>query len=130
MEDPVCRRSEIAKTQKMREAAMDKLDAVLLYFAVDHMCASQAFDKTSSDLHIEDERVGRLLVLLRKLDESSEGLEALPEPERSEIVCSATRLCGFVDPTEARGVIAIVLDAIEMQNPILGEAASEGLGSR
>jgi hypothetical protein len=110
----------------MREVTMHKLDAVLLYFAVDHMCASEAFDKTCSDLHIEDERVGRLLVLLQKLDESTEGLEALPEPERSEIVCSATRLCGFVDPTEAREVIAVVLGAIEMQNPILGKATSEG----
>jgi len=106
---------------------MDKLDALLLYFAVDHMCANQAFDKTPSDLHVEDERVGRLLVLLQKLD-SAERLEALPEPERTEIICSAIRLCGFVDPTEEREVISIVLDAIEMQNPILGTVASEGQG--
>jgi hypothetical protein len=35
-------------------------------------------------------------------------------------------LCGFVDPIEARDVIAIVLDAIEMQDLIPKEAASEG----
>jgi hypothetical protein len=57
-----------------------------------------------------------------------EGLEALPEPELSEIVSSAIRLCGFVDPVEARHVIAIVLDAIEMKSPIPEEGASEGLG--
>jgi len=105
---------------------MDKLDAVLLYFGV--VCASQAFDKTSADLHVDDKRVARLLVLLKQLNESSAGLEALPAPERSEIVSSAIRVCGFVDPIEARDVIAIVLDAIEMQAPIREEAASEVQG--
>jgi len=96
---------------------MDKLDALLLYFAVEHMCAGQAFDKTF-----------RLLVLLKQLDESAAGLEMLHEPELNEIVSSAIRVCGFVDPIEARDVIAIVLDAIEMQAPIREEAASEGQG--
>ena len=43
-------------------------------------------------------------------------------------VCSAIGVCGFVDPIEARDVIAIVLDAIEMPDPIPEEAASEGPG--
>jgi hypothetical protein len=34
-----------------------------------------------------------------------------------------------VDPIEARSVIAIVLDAIEMQAPIREEVASEGQGT-
>jgi hypothetical protein len=72
--------------------------------------------------------VAQLLVLLRELNESAEGLERLPEPELSEIVSSAIRVCGFVDPIEARDVIAIVLDAIKMQDPIPEEAASEGPG--
>ncbi|MGA8617375.1 MAG: LuxR C-terminal-related transcriptional regulator [Candidatus Sulfotelmatobacter sp.] len=40
----------------------------------------------------------------------------MPEPELSEIVSSAIRVCGFRDPIEAREVIATVLDAIEMQD--------------
>ena len=107
---------------------MDKLDAVLLYFAVEHICASQALDKTCADLHVDDKRVARLLVLLKQLDESAAGLEMLPEPELNEIVSSAIRVCGFVDPIEVGSVIAIVLDAIEMQAPIREEVASEGQG--
>jgi len=107
---------------------MEKLDAMLLYFAVEHICTSQAFDETSADLHVDDKRVARLLVLLKQLKESSAGLEALPEPVRSEIVSSAIQVCGFVDPIEARDVLAIVLDVIEMQAPIREEAASEGQG--
>jgi len=104
---------------------MDKLNAVFLYFGVQDVCATHGFDKTCSDLHSEDERVSRLLCLLQQLNESGEGLVTLPEPERTEIVCSATRLCGFVDQAEVSEVIAIVLEAIEMQNPILGQAASQ-----
>jgi hypothetical protein len=80
-----------------------------------------AFGKTCSDSALQSQRVAQLLVLLRQLDESAEGLEGLPEPELSEIVSSAIRVCGFVDPIEARDVIAIVLDAIEIQDPIPGE---------
>jgi hypothetical protein len=40
----------------------------------------------------------------------------LPKLELSEIVLSAIRMCGFVDPIEAREVIAIVLDAIEIRS--------------
>jgi hypothetical protein len=60
--------------------------------------------------------VDQLLVLLEQLDESAEGLEELPKPELNEIVSSAIRVCGFVDPIEARDVIAIVLDAIEIRS--------------
>jgi hypothetical protein len=60
--------------------------------------------------------VARLLVLLQQLDESAEGLKELPKLELSEIVVSAIRMCGFVDPIEARQVIAIVLDAIEIRS--------------
>ncbi|MGB8063074.1 MAG: hypothetical protein WCF26_14345 [Candidatus Sulfotelmatobacter sp.] len=107
---------------------MDKSDAVILYFAVEDICASQVFDRTCADLHVDDKRMARLLVLLKQLNESSAGLEALPEPERSEIVSSAVRVCGFVDPIEARDVIAIVLDALEMEDPMAMKAVSEGPG--
>src|ERR1017187_1307767 len=99
---------------------MDKANTLFLHSSVEHTCPNRAFDETlsDSDLDIHDKRVARLLVLLRQLDESAEGLEALPEPELSEIVSSAIRVCGFVDPIEARDGIAIVLDAIEMTEPI------------
>jgi len=105
---------------------MDKLDTMLLYFAVEHMSASQAFDKTCADLHVDDKRVARLVVLLKQLDESSAGLEGLPEPERSEIVSTAIRVSGFVDPIEALDVIAIVLEAIEMEDSMAVKAVSKG----
>jgi hypothetical protein len=109
---------------------MDKVNTLFLHSSVEHMCPNRAFDETfsDSDLDIHDKRVARLLVLLRQLEESTEGLEALPEPELSEIVSSAIRVCGFVDPIEARDVIAIVLDAIEMEDPMAVKAASEGPG--
>ena len=109
---------------------MDKVNALFLHSSVEHLCPNRVFGETcsDSDLQILDKRVALLLVLLQQLDESAEGLEALPEPELREIVCSAIRVCGFVDPIEARDVIAIVLDAIEMQNPFPERAASEGPG--
>jgi hypothetical protein len=107
---------------------MDKLDAVLLYFAVGDICASRSYNTTCADLHVDAKRMARLLVLLKQISETSAELEALPEPELSEIVSSAIGVCGFVDPIEVRDVIAIVLDAIEMQDPFPERAASEGQG--
>ncbi len=57
------------------------------------------------------------LVLLQQLNTSAGGLGALPETERGEVISSAVRLCGFLDPIEARDVIAAVLEGIEMQHP-------------
>ncbi len=59
-----------------------------------------------------------MLVLLQQIDESAEGLDALPKPELSELVSGAIRVCGFVDPIKARDVIATVLDALDIQDPI------------
>jgi hypothetical protein len=97
---------------------MDKVDALFLHSSVEHMGLNRVFGKTcsDSDLQIHDTRVDQLLVLLEQLDETAEGLEKLPKPELSEIVSSAIRMCGFVDPIEAREVIAIVLDAIEIRS--------------
>jgi hypothetical protein len=109
---------------------MDKVDALFLHSSVEHMWPNRAFGKTcsDSDLQIHDKRVPQLLVLLQQLDESAEGLEKLPDPELGEIVCSAIRVCGFEEPIEAQDVIAIVLEAIEMQDLIPEGAASEVLG--
>ena len=107
---------------------MDKLNDVFLHSCVQHICANQPFDKAYADFHVCDKRVARLLVVLKQLHESAEGLETLPGPELSEIVSSTIRPCGFVDLIEARYVIAIVLDALEMKSPIPEGAASEGQG--
>ena len=92
----------------------------------EHMCPRSAFGKTcsDSDLHIQDKRTAQLLMLLQQLYDSAGGLQALPKPELSEIVSSAVRLCGFVDPIEAQGVIATVLYGIEMQDPDPGESVT------
>jgi hypothetical protein len=97
---------------------MDKVNRLFLYSSYDHMCSNRAFDKTCSDpdLHIQDKRVARLLELLQQLNEAAEGLRSLPKNELSEIVSSAVGVCGFVDPIEARDVIAAVLDKIEKQD--------------
>jgi hypothetical protein len=108
---------------------MDKVDALFLHSSVEHMGLNRVFGKTcsDSDLQIHDKRVVPLLVLLQQLDESAEGLEELPVPELSEVVSSAIRMCGFVDPIESRDVIAIVLDAIEIRsNP--GESSLRRAG--
>ena len=107
---------------------MDKPNDVFLHSCVQHICTNQPFDKACADLRANDKRVARLLVVLKQLYESAEGLDALPEPELSEIVSSAIGVCGFVDPIEVRDVIAIVLDAIETQEPIQEWAPLEGQG--
>lgn len=117
---------------------MDKADALFLYSSVEHMGPNRPLDKPffGSDLqskdNYKDKRVARLLVLLQQLNQSAEELETLPEPELTEIVQSAIRLCGFVDPIETRNAIAAVLDAIEMQDQFTKRtpAAGHGVGLR
>lgn len=116
----------IAKTNQ--KGNMDKVNTLFPQFPVEQMGPNHAFSKTRSKFQIDDQRVARLLVLLKQLDQSAGGLEALPEPELSEIVWGAIRVCGFVDPIETQDVIAVVLDAIEMQDPFREGAASEGPG--
>src|ERR1700722_13963340 len=73
---------------------------------------------SDSPLSLDDKRVGRLLLLLQQLQESAGHLAALPRPELDEIVSSAVRLCGFVNPIEEREVVITVLGALEIQDPI------------
>src|ERR1700747_296530 len=97
---------------------MDKENRIFLNSSVEHMATNPAFGKafSDSDSDIQDQRVAQLLVLLQQLDESA-GLGALPEPELGEVVASTVRLCGFLNPIEARYVIATVLEALEMRDP-------------
>ena len=103
---------------------MDKANKAFQHSWDEHMCPRSAFGKTcsDSDLHIQDKRTAQLLMVLQQLYESAEGLRALPKRELSEIVSSAVRVCGFVDPIEAEVVIATVLYGIEMQDPDPGES--------
>jgi len=99
---------------------MDKGNRLFLHPSVEHMSPNNVFDKTfsNSDSDIQDKRVAQLLVVLHQLDESAAGLGTLPEPELLEVVSSAVRLCGFLNPIEAGDVIATVLEALEMRDPI------------
>lgn len=71
-----------------------------------------------SDLDKKDPRLAYLLVLLRQLDQFTHELEGLSEPELSEIISAAIRVCGFVEPVEAQHVIAAVLEALETRGPL------------
>jgi len=53
------------------------------------------------DFHALDQRLPRLIILLRQLPKSLPALESVPEIELTEIVYNAIHVCGFVDPTEA-----------------------------
>ena len=105
---------------------MHKVNALFLHSSVEHMSPNPWCGKICSDLHIDFKRIARLLVLLQQLDESVDGLKTLPEPELSEIVSTAIRVSGFVDMIEAGDVVAMVLDAIKMQDPIPEGVTSEG----
>jgi hypothetical protein len=97
---------------------MDKANKLFLYPPTERMWPTPELNQACSDakVHIADERVARLLLVLHELDESVAGLEELPKTELSELVSSAILACGFVDPTETRYVIAAVLEAIEIQD--------------
>jgi hypothetical protein len=98
---------------------MGKLDESFLYSSAEQMYSSAALGKIYSDshLHLKDRRVAQLLVLLRLLHQSPGGLRAVPMPELHEIVTCAVRLSDFVNPAEARTVVATVLEALETPDP-------------
>jgi hypothetical protein len=68
-----------------------------------------------STVHIADRRISQLLLVLQELDESVAGLEGLQDSKLSELISSAIRGCGFIDPVEAWYAVAAVLEAIERQ---------------
>jgi hypothetical protein len=114
----------------MSKSTTDKVNPLFRLSAAQYLYGNATLCQTFSDsaVHIRDERIARLLVLLQRVDDFGEGLEELPEPELSEIVSSAIRVSGFVDPGEVRDVIAIVLEAIEMRDRIPKQAALGALG--
>jgi hypothetical protein len=68
------------------------------------------------DSYSLDERLSRLIILLRQLESPLSGLETIPEIDLSEIVYSAVHLCGFVNPIEAEYAIEAVLEALEVHS--------------
>jgi hypothetical protein len=84
-------------------------------------CPDRSFGRrvSSLDFYGLDERLPRLMILLRQLEKSLTGLETIPEISLSEIVHSAIHLCGFVDPTEAEYTIEVVLEILEARSVIL-----------
>ncbi|MCU1300994.1 MAG: hypothetical protein JWQ87_1278 [Candidatus Sulfotelmatobacter sp.] len=98
---------------------MNKADMAFLTFPVEQICSDRPLCNPWSTFNwqIQDERLPHLLVVLQQLDESMHGLEGLPEPEASEIVSAALRVCGFVEPIEAFEVIAAILNVLETLDP-------------
>lgn len=99
---------------------MSKADAIFLNFSLDPMPPDRAFGKpcSSPGWEFEDKRLPHLLVILQQLDQCMHRLEGVPESEVGEIVSTALRVCGFVEPGEAFQVIAVILDALEKQDPV------------
>jgi hypothetical protein len=104
----------------IRKATMDKGNRLPLHSSLEHISPNKAFGIAAfnSDVDVQDKRAVQLLVLLRQLNTSAGGLGALPETELGEVIASAVRLCGFLDPIEARDMIATVLAGLKMQDPI------------
>jgi len=62
-------------------------------------------------------RVARLLLVFRELDERVAGLEEVPKAELRELVSSAILACGFTDPAEAHGAVINFLQGLETPDP-------------
>lgn len=99
---------------------MNKVGKPFLLYFPEQICPNAALSRTYSDssLYLKDQRVAQLLLLLQLLHRNVGGLTELPRPELSEIISSAVGVCGFINPSEAQDVIAIVLNAIEMEDQI------------
>jgi hypothetical protein len=102
------------------KASMTNANPLLIHCCIGNMCLECAFAHASvvTELYRKDKRVAQLLVLLRQLNDCSGGLAALPKSELVEIISSAVGICGFLNPLEAHDVIATVLDALEIRDPI------------
>jgi hypothetical protein len=99
---------------------MDKIDELFLHPSAKHILPRHAFSesRSDSDFHLMDKRVAKLVVLLQQLHASTGWLGALPKAQLIEILSSAVRLCGFVNPLEVGDVMATILEAVETEDPI------------
>ena len=93
---------------------MDKANHPFLAAVDDSLRAnSNRLSPTETHACIADQRVARLLVILKDIDQFIGGLEEVPQKELSDLISRAILTCGFVDPVEAKYAIAAVLHAIE-----------------
>jgi hypothetical protein len=99
---------------------MTKTNKFLQHSSSEEICTDWAFVNApfAAESISRDQRIGQLILLLQQLNEASGGLGSLPKPELMEVLFSAVGVCGFVNPTEVQDVIATVLDAVEMEDPI------------
>jgi hypothetical protein len=102
-----------------REASMDEIDNPFVYPFTESRLSSE-FNKTClhRKVQIADKKIVRLLLVLHELDESVAELGGLPDATLSELVSSAIVACGFLDPIEAWQAIAVILETIEMRDPM------------
>jgi hypothetical protein len=115
----------LSRTTEIGETTMDKFNDLLFYSSAENMRPTRVWSDTYSDSswHVKDKRVSQLLLLLQQLQQAAGSLRSLPKLELIEIVCSAVRLSGFMDPIEEQEVIAVVLNTVEtytfplMENP-------------
>lgn len=82
-------------------------------------CSASDSDSCVNNLQLEDHRLARFLVLLQLLDQSVGGLSGVPTPELLEIITSAIRLSGFIDPVEVRVLSGFVLREVETRDLVL-----------
>jgi hypothetical protein len=94
---------------------MDKFNDFLFYSSAEDMRPTRVWSDSDSDSswHVKDKRVSQLLLLLQQLQQAAGPLRSLPKSELTEILCSAVRLSGFIDPIEEQEVIAVVLNTVE-----------------
>jgi hypothetical protein len=65
------------------------------------------------DIHVEDERVAKLLLVLSELDQSFGGVEGIEPSQLRDLICNALPACGFSNSRDACYAIAAVLRIIE-----------------
>jgi hypothetical protein len=68
---------------------------------------------TDSDIHVEDSRVAKLLLVLSELDQTFGGVEGIEQSQLRDLICNALPACGFVNTRDACYAIAAVLRIIE-----------------
>jgi hypothetical protein len=94
---------------------MDKYNDLFFHSSAHDMRPAALWSDINSDSnwYLKDERVSQLLLLLQRLQDAAGSLTSLPKSELTEIVGSAVRLSGFMDPTEEQEVMAVVLNTLE-----------------
>ncbi len=94
---------------------MNEFNDPLFYSSAENMHPTRVWSDSYSDSswYVKDKRVSQLLLLLQQLQQAAGSLRSLPKLELTEIVRSAVRLSGFMDPIEEQEVIAVVLNTVE-----------------